>query len=103
MFDTELLKMILGGRCFAFIGAGPSVDLGYPSWQGLAEGVYAAVRAKGIASDSHSYEKFLVEKKYPELLKQAEIDLCSRAALIAIVKEQLPPPNIEKFLIFTPI
>ncbi len=80
MFDTELLKMILGGRCFAFIGAGPSVDLGYPSWQSLAKGVYAAVRAKGIASDSRSYEKFLAEKKYPELLKQAETDLCSREA-----------------------
>lgn len=96
MFDTELLKMILSGRCFAFIGAGPSADLGYPSWQNLAKRVYAAVQEKGIASDSHSYEKFLEEKKYPELLKQAEIDLGSRAALIAIVKEQLRPADYRK-------
>ena len=91
MIDRELMKMILGGRCFAFIGAGPSVALGYPSWRRLAEKVYDAVQARSKASDKKSYEKFLEKEKYPELFKQAEIDLGSREELITTVKAQLQP------------
>src|SRR6266566_3396975 len=33
MLDYRLIHAINTGRCFALVGAGPSSELGYPSWQ----------------------------------------------------------------------
>lgn len=35
--DRELVRAINSGRCFAIIGAGPSCQMGVPSWRQLAE------------------------------------------------------------------
>ena len=71
---------------------GPSCEVGYPSWQRLAELTYAELTKIGRVSDSKSYEKYLADKKYPELFRQAERDLGDRIALINLIKSLLTPP-----------
>ena len=91
MFDKRLLRKINRGRCFAFVGSGPSCEVGYPSWHKLAELTYQRLTDMGVVSDSRSYEKYLAEKKYPEFFRQAECDLEDRDALLNSLKPMLTP------------
>jgi hypothetical protein len=92
MFDKRLIRTINNGRCFVLVGSGPSCEVGYPSWQRLAELTYSELTKIGRVSDSKSYEKYLADKKYPELFRQAERDLGDRIALINLIKSLLTPP-----------
>ncbi len=91
MLDPSLVRSINTGRCFLLVGSGPSCELGYPSWTRLAEDVWKHVQARCPAADASTYDKFLSDCKYPELLRQAEIDLGGRDHLIALVKQLLVP------------
>ena len=37
MIDRDLVRALNSGHCFALIGAGPSCEIGLPSWKQLAE------------------------------------------------------------------
>ena len=89
MFDQRLIRSINKGRCFVLVGSGPSCELGYPSWQKLAELTYKELTDMGRVSDSKSYEKYLAKKEYPELFRQAERDLEDRNALVNLLKPLL--------------
>ena len=89
MFDQRLIRSINKGRCFVLVGSGPSCELGYPSWQKLAELTYKELTNMGRVSDSKSYEKYLAKKEYPELFRQAERDLEDRNALVNLLKPLL--------------
>ena len=91
MFDKNLIRKINGGRCFILVGAGPSCEVGYPSWQRLSELTYAELQKSGKVSDQNSYEKYLNDKKYPEFFRQAEHDLGNRRTLIDMIKPLLNP------------
>ena len=87
MFDRELVRKINRGRCFAFVGAGPSIEVGYPSWRRLAESVRNKVFSLVPDADRPTYERFLTGTAYPELLRQAETDLGGRLRLLEVLKE----------------
>ena len=91
MFDKRLIRSINNGRCFVLVGSGPSCEVGYPSWQRLAELTYAELTKMGRVSDPKSYEKYLVNKKYPEFFKQAERDLGNRNDLVQMIRPLLNP------------
>ncbi len=73
------------------IGSGPSAELGYPSWQKLAEAVLAFLQEQGTPIDQAAYEACLNKKQYPELLAQAEFDAGGRRKLVDILKALLVP------------
>ena len=37
MIPKQLITQLTSGRCFALIGSGPSIVMGYPSWTKLAQ------------------------------------------------------------------
>lgn len=86
MFDPALVSKINLGRCFALVGSGPSSEIGYPSWEGLAKDVWAQVIKKTPTADSKSFESFMAKKDYPAAFRQAEVDLGSRANLVSVVR-----------------
>lgn len=91
MFDKHLIRKINNGRCFILVGSGPSCEVGYPSWQRLAEMTYEELKIKNRVSDTKSYETYLKDKKYPEFFRQAERDLDDRLALVDMIKSLLNP------------
>ena len=91
MYDDELLRRIISGRCFLLLGAGVSTELGYPSWEALAHSVMTRVLEAIAHADRPTYEHFLATQQYAELLTQAERDLGSREALLARLKALLVP------------
>lgn len=104
MFDERLIRMINRGRCFALIGSGPSCEVGYPSWGKLAEETYNDLRQRKIISDDESYQTYLKKHnpKYPEMFRQAEVDLGEegRIKLINLVKKLLAPDQKKPGIIY---
>jgi len=91
MLDHNILRVINRGRCFVLVGSGPSCEQGYPSWRRLAERTYEKLVRDGLVKDSRSYDDFLKRGKYPELFRQAELDIGDRAKLIDMLKSFLVP------------
>jgi hypothetical protein len=91
MFDKRLIRKINNGRCFVLVGSGPSCEVGYPSWQRLAELTYSELKKRDSVSDPNSYEKYLEDKKYPEFFRQAERDLGNRNDLVQMIRPLLNP------------
>lgn len=91
MYDARIIRKINQGRCFALVGSGPSNELGYPSWAALAQTIYAEVKGAGRISDEPSYVQFLDNGKYPELFRQAELDLGSRGELVSLLSRLMRP------------
>lgn len=98
MVDPRLVQQINRGRCFALVGSGPSCEKGYPSWRQLAEGVLADLRGGGVLIDEATYRKYLQQRSYPELFRQAEDDLGGRAQLVELVKKRLRRTKDTGFL-----
>lgn len=108
MFDPHLIEKINRGNCFALIGSGPSIEMGYPTWGALALATYEALRGAGKVSDEESYKKYLDERKYPELFRQAERDLGDRNAVVQLVRSLCiarnpQPPAIYSILAGWPV
>jgi SIR2-like domain len=93
MYDERLIRKINQGRAFALVGSGPSTEMGYPSWGKLLNDVATALKNARRMSDEPSYTKFIAEKRYAELLSQAERDLGSRTALVALLDTLLKPSS----------
>lgn len=86
MLDERLVRAINSTRCFALVGSGPSCEMGYPSWKALAEQVAQTVLDKNASADRSTYKKYLDDAKYPELFRQAEVDLGNRQILIELLR-----------------
>jgi hypothetical protein len=90
LFDKRLIRTINSGRCFALIGLGSSCEVGYRSWSKLAEETFKSLEVASYKIDE-SYERYLSRNKYPELFRQAEIDIGNRISLLTLVKKLLYP------------
>jgi hypothetical protein len=80
--ETDLVRLINRGRCFALVGSGPSCEMGYPSWESLARQVYESVQRTCSGCDCTSYDSFLTRKDYPAVFRQAEVDMGARERLV---------------------
>lgn len=87
--NQDLISRLNSGRCIVFVGSGPSVEMGYPSWHALASELPSFIEGQGRAIDRATYCHFLQKGLYPELFRQAELDLGSRSALVSYLKEKL--------------
>ena len=64
--------------------------MGYPSWHEIAEATFSKLKNEGYSPDVKSYRKYLKEKRYAELFRQAERDLGNdKKALANFVKPLL--------------
>ena len=101
MYDERLIRKINQGRAFALVGSGPSTEMGYPSWARLVGEVVKALKTGGQMSDEPSYIKFVAERKYAELLSQAERELGSRTALVTLLETLLRPTEAQNGPIYS--
>jgi hypothetical protein len=68
VLHTELLRLINTQEMWAFVGSGPSVDAGAPSWGDLVDAIAALPEAAATASDA-AYRAAVNERKYPLALE----------------------------------
>jgi hypothetical protein len=67
----ELLMYLSSGPCIAWIGAGPSAEMGSKSWNQLAHSVLEEAR-KTRKSGFQKLEDYCATKKYPQFLGEIE-------------------------------
>jgi len=70
--DRDLIRAINSGNCFALVGAGPSCELGLPTWHKLAESALSLLSSKKHKADIVSGRELLAMKKYPTIFSIVE-------------------------------
>lgn len=70
--DKQLVRAINKGSCFCIVGAGPSIELGLPSWHILADKVIGILSSALSEVDIAKYENLLAKKKYLSIFSRAE-------------------------------
>jgi hypothetical protein len=63
--------------------------VGFPSWHKLAERTYTHLLERELLKDAPAYAKYLKNRQYPELFRQAELDMADRNKLVELVKSLL--------------
>ena len=85
MLPQELLESIVNKTCIAFVGSGPSCEMGYPSWEALAREAMQIAKEIGTGIDDESYDLKMKSREYEAIFGLLERDLGSRAKMIEIV------------------
>lgn len=70
--DTFLIQYLNSGKAWVLVGSGPSIEMGYPTWEKLA---VSAIRITGIELPGKNLgplEKALNQKNYPLVFEEAE-------------------------------
>ena len=89
---TDMVLYLSSGRVLAWVGAGPSVEMGLPTWQGLANEVLEACRRQQNRHFSR-IELLYRERKYQELFDFVENFAYDRAFIHDIGKRVLCDPG----------
>jgi len=84
IFERKLVQAINSGKAFALVGAGPSCDIGLPTWHHLAEYVTEALTN---GSNIEQAKTFIVKKQYADVFDLAEIEL-GLESLLSIIKDK---------------
>ena len=88
---TDLAIHLSTGRCIAWVGSGPSIEMGLPSWRRLANEVLAECHKKqrrGFQAIQALYR----DGRYPEMFDQVELSY-GRAFLVNICRGLLHDPG----------
>ena len=94
VIDRDLVRAVNSGRCFALIGAGPSCELGVPSWEGLARKVVEKLNVLGETAIVRQCQDSASRKNYPRIFSLAEKAL-GKAELMTLVHDALRGNNIS--------
>ena len=82
---TDLVLLLSTEHCIAWVGSGPSIEVGLPSWQRLAAEVHECCRRQKTRH-FQAIEAYYREGKYPEMFDEVErsygreflVDICRR-------------------------
>lgn len=70
--DRDLVRAINSGNCFAIVGAGPSCELGLPSWKKQAEMIIGQLDATENRAVIEQCEGLLRDNQYPSVFSALE-------------------------------
>ena len=94
MLRTDFLELVNSGDMWAFIGSGPSIDAGGPSWQLLLTKTISSLnpdQKKNIVADG-IFSSSLKSKNFPKCFSRIE-HYCGRDILEGIVKKVISNVN----------
>lgn len=92
----EIVKRINDGQCVAFVGSGPSCEMGVPSWEELARRVFDEVKRECPKAELKTYADYINKKNFAELFSAATHDLPQGyPQLISLMKEWIVPRDQE--------
>jgi hypothetical protein len=90
MIEAQLLDYISSGQCYALVGSGPSCEMGYPTWHGLAVAVIESVKQRSRGLELDGYQKLLRQERYADIFERAKHDLTD-SVLFEILRGVLKP------------
>ena len=94
MVDLEtLLSYLSSGPCIAWVGTGPSIDMGLKGWKPLANSFLELARRKKRSNFQH-LEQYYQTNKYPSFFGEIKRGY-GEEYLLANCREQLVEPEGE--------
>ena len=84
MIKNELINLINDNEIWAFVGSGPSVDSGYPSWYKLIEDVVDNIKNKEDLLKDIDFQRYRDNGKYPDCFSMIE-EVIGREKLLKLV------------------
>lgn len=88
---TELILQLSTGRCIAWVGSGPSCEMGLPNWQQLANKVLEECRKRQRGNFSR-IEEYYQLGQYREMFERVERNY-GRAFLLETCEGELSDPG----------
>jgi len=77
--DPYLVDYVKSGKAWLLIGAGPSIQRGYPTWQILAQSAANVARTEARGRSTIAMDRALTRHEYPEFSKQRRTSLAGPA------------------------
>ncbi|MEW6130166.1 MAG: SIR2 family protein [Acidobacteriota bacterium] len=70
--DEFLIDYIKSGKAWLFIGSGPSIEMGYPSWSELASIAIDTVKIESVGTNHKKIEVHFKKNEYPKVFEEAK-------------------------------
>lgn len=86
--DQFLCDYLLSGKAWLLVGSGPSIEMGYPTWEKLTLASLEAMKADGIKLDTARIDTLLKERNYPKIFSEAKKELRG-PRLLQVLRESL--------------
>ena len=88
---TDLVLLLSTEHCIAWVGSGPSIEVGIPGWKGLANQVFERCRRQKNRY-FQAIEAYYQAEKHPEMLDEVE-KAYDREFLAEICRESIEDPG----------
>jgi hypothetical protein len=69
--DNFLVEYLSSGKAFVLVGSGPSIAMGYPSWEQLSSDSINLIRAEYATADISSLDTAHKKKDFPQVFEKA--------------------------------
>lgn len=70
--DSFLIDYLKSGNAWVLIGSGPSIEMGYPSWEKLASFAIEAVKTEGRWTNSNTLESAMKCQDFPMVFEEVK-------------------------------
>ena len=89
--DRHLIEYLSSGQAWVLIGSGPSLQMGYPSWEQLARKVVPWVKTEIIGPDTRTVEDALARRDWPAVFGEASRLIGGKTRLLQFLRPLLHP------------
>jgi len=90
----QLITYLNSGKCFALVGSGPSTEMRYPSWRGMAEEAIALANAKRLSTpNAKALQGLIAKEDYTEIFERVASVLGGVRSLVDGLKKTFVPKN----------
>lgn len=70
--DQYLYDYLLSGKAWLLVGSGPSIEMGYPSWEQLADISLNAIKLDKAGTDISKAISAKAANNFPEVFNEAK-------------------------------
>ena len=88
--DPFLHKYLLSGKAWLLVGSGPSIEMGYPTWEQLASLAVETVATEAVEVDLTNLRTAMESRDYPEVFKEAK-KVLGAPRLLQLLRDNLKP------------
>lgn len=85
--DKYLIEYLQSGKAWVLVGSGPSIDMGYPSWEQFATFAIELVKTESKVSGLSNINKAFFRGDFPSVFQQVK-DIIGGPRLIQFLREK---------------
>ena len=88
--DQYLYNYLVSGKSWLLIGSGPSIEMGYPTWEKLATLSIDTLKQEGYKIDASHLDNLLAKRNYPKIFSIVKQSL-GEQRLRQVLRDNLKP------------